>query len=83
MTDKKPTMPGGITRKEFNGLREDLQQLLSTHPRSKFTLVFLDQDGRKTDDISRATTDGLNVHEDRTLLYEEFGDVVDGEIRKR
>ncbi len=82
MTDKKPTMPGGLTREEFNGLREDLQQLLSAHPRAKFTMIFLDRGGRRTEDCFRATKYGLTVHEDEKLLYEEFGDVVDGEVRK-
>jgi hypothetical protein len=74
MSEKKPTMPGGLTRQEFNGLREDLQQLLSDHPRAKFTVIFLDQDGRKTEDASKFAKYGLAVHEDETLLYEEFGD---------
>jgi hypothetical protein len=83
MTDKKPTMPGGLTREEFNGLREDLQQLLSSHPRAKFTVVFLDGEGRRTDDMARAKKYGLTVHEEEKLVYEEFGDVFDGKIRKR
>lgn len=83
MTDKKPTMPGGLTREEFEGLREDLQKLLSAHPRAKFTMIFLDREGRRTEDGSRATRYGLTVHEDEELLLEEFGDIVDGEARKR
>lgn len=83
MTDKKPTMPGGLTREEFNGLREDLQQLLSTHPRAKFTVIFLDREGRRTEDMARASKYGLTVHEEERIVYEEFGDVADGKVKKK
>jgi hypothetical protein len=76
-------MPGGLTRQEFEGLREDLQRLLSDHPRAKFTVVFLDDQGRRTEDSSRFARYGLTVHEDESLLYEEYGDVVDGQARKK
>ncbi len=83
MTDKKPTMPGGLTREEFNGLREDLQQILSTHPRAKFTVVFLDRGGRRTEDMSQASKYGLTVHEEEKIVYEEFGDVLNGKVRRK
>lgn len=77
MGEKRALMPGGLTREEFEGLREDLQQLLSDHPRAKFTVVFLDEEGRRTEDGSKFARYGLTVHEDDAIVYEEYGDVAD------
>lgn len=68
-------MPGGLTKKEFDGLREDLQVLLSEHPAAEFTIIFLDKDGNRTEDRSKAVRYGMRVHEHDQLLFEEFGDV--------
>lgn len=68
-------MPGGITRTEFENLREDLKELISNHPGARFTIVFTDEEGERTNDVSLAKRYGLMVHDGNTLLYEEFGDV--------
>lgn len=73
MNDNKPLMPGGLTREEFEGLREDLKELLSAHPRAKFTIVLTDKDGNPTVDPAKARRYGMTVHEDGRLLFEEFG----------
>ena len=68
-------MPGGFTRTEFESLREDLQELLSAHPGARFTIILTDEEGKVTDDVSRAKRYGLTVHEGDVLLHAEFGDV--------
>ncbi len=73
--DKRPPMPGGLTRTEFESLREDLQELFSAHPGARFTILLTDEDGNVTDDESLAKRYGLTVHEGDALLYEEVGDV--------
>jgi hypothetical protein len=83
MDRKKASMPGGLTRQEFEGLREDFQQILSEHPRARFMVVFLDEEGRQTEDSSKFKKYGLSVYEDEHLLYEEIGDIVDGMARKK
>ncbi len=83
MEDERPPMPGGLTRSEFEGLREDLQRLLSAHPAAKVTIVLTDEEGKKTDDVSKAKRYGLMIQEGNVLLHEEFGDVdwiVDEEV---
>ena len=67
-------MPGGFTRAEFENLREDLRELLGAHPGARFTIILTDEEGRMTDDASKAKRYGLTVHEGDVLLYEEFGD---------
>ncbi|KQM11159.1 hypothetical protein AOA80_09685 [Methanomassiliicoccales archaeon RumEn M1] len=72
---ERSPMPGGFTRTEFESLREDLQELLSAHPGARFTIILTDEEGKVTDDVSRAKRYGLTVHEGDVLLHEEFGDV--------
>lgn len=67
-------MPGGFTRTEFASLREDLQGLLGAHPGARFTIILTDEEGKLTDDASKAKRYGLTIHEGYVLLYEEFGD---------
>jgi len=69
-----PIMPGGLTRSEFEGLREDLRELLSDHPGARFTIVLTDEEGKETEDPMKAKRYGLTVHEGEKLLFEEFGD---------
>lgn len=83
MMEKKASMPGGLTRQEFEGLREDFQTILSEHPRAKFTIIFLDEEGKQTTDSSMFKKYGLTVWEDEALLYEETGDIVEGTARKK
>lgn len=75
-------MHGGVTRSEFEGLREDLQRLLSEHPRAKFTILLLDRDGHRTEELMKATRYGLTVYEDDRLIYEELGRVAGGVMVK-
>lgn len=82
MMDKKPLMHGGLTREEFNGLRDDLQQLFSDHPRAKCTILLLDNEGHRTEELNLAVRYGLVVYEDDSLIYEEMGVVVEGMMRK-
>jgi hypothetical protein len=82
MKKTKPQMHGGMTRSEYDGLREDLQQLLSDHPRAKFTILFLDGEGHRTEDLQLAARYGLTVYEDENLIFEELGRV-DGGIMVR
>jgi hypothetical protein len=82
MKKTKPQMHGGVTRSEYDGLREDLQQILSDHPRAKFTILFLDREGHRTEDLQRAARYGLTVYEDENLIFEELGRV-DGGIMVR
>jgi hypothetical protein len=78
MKKNKPPMHGGVTRNEFDGLREDLQKIISEHPRAKFTILLLDRDGRRTEDLLKAVKYGLTVHEDGQLIFEELGRVAGG-----
>lgn len=71
---KRAPMPGGLTRREFDGLREDLRELLSAHPRAKFTIVLMDEEGKVTTDHAKAARYGLTVYEDDVLLLEEYGE---------
>lgn len=75
-------MHGGMTRDEFEGLREDIQALISEHPRAKFTIVLLDEEGHRTDDLSKAVKYGLTAYEDDRLILEELGRVDDGVMVK-
>lgn len=72
--DNRVLMPGGLTRGEFEGLREDIQEIISEHPRAKFTFVFIDDEGKVTEDPDQAKRYGLTVHEDDALIHEEFGE---------
>jgi hypothetical protein len=71
-------MRGGVTKNEFDGLREDLQKLISEHPRAKFTILLLDGEGHRTEDLQRAKKYGLTVYEDDQLIFEELGRVTGG-----
>jgi hypothetical protein len=75
-------MHGGMTKEEFEGLREDLQKLISEHPRAKFTILLLDANGNRTEDLQKATRYGLTAYEDDRLILEEMGTVVDGMMIK-
>ena len=75
-------MHGGMTRDEFEGLREDIQALISEHPRAKFTIVLLDEEGRRTEDLNKAVKYGLTAYEDDKLILEELGRVDDGMMIK-
>ncbi|MBI0582854.1 MAG: hypothetical protein ISF22_01355 [Methanomassiliicoccus sp.] len=78
MKEKKPPMRGGLTKREFDSLREDLRQLVSDHPRAQFTILLLDREGHRTDDISSASRYGLTVYEDDKLIFQEMGVVTNG-----
>ena len=82
MNKRKPPMHGGVTKNEFEGLREDLQKLISDHPRAKFTILLLDRDGHRTEDLLKAARYGLTAYEDDRLIFEEMGTVVDGMMVK-
>jgi hypothetical protein len=82
MSNRKPPMHGGMTKEEFEGLREDLQKLISEHPRAKFTILLLDANGNRTEDLQKATRYGLTAYEDDRLILEEMGTVVDGMMIK-
>jgi hypothetical protein len=71
-------MHGGLTTGEFEGLRYDLQHLVSDHPRAKFTFLLLDRDGHQTKELDSAVRYGLTAYEDDQLIYEEMGRVVKG-----
>jgi hypothetical protein len=78
MIDRRSMLHGGLTRQEFDGLREDIQRLFSEHPRAKCTILLLDDDGHRTEDLGTATRYGLVVYEDDVLIHEELGDVLAG-----
>lgn len=82
MKSTKPPMHGGLTKSEFDGLREDLQRLISEHPRAKFTILLLDSEGHRTEDLDRATQYGLTAYEDDRLIFEEMGKVDGGVLIK-
>jgi hypothetical protein len=75
-------MHGGLTTEEFDHLRSDLQQLVSDHPRAKFTILLLDREGHRTEDLSAAVRYGLTAYEHDKLIYEEMGIVVKGIMTK-
>ncbi|MDW5563846.1 MAG: hypothetical protein SA339_11515 [Methanomassiliicoccus sp.] len=82
MNRKSPPMHGGMTRSEFDGLRDDLKKLICEHPRAKFTILLVDGRGRRTEDLSRAARYGFTVHEDDRLIFEEVGRVTAGVMIK-
>lgn len=82
MRKNKPPMRGGVTRSEFEGLREDLQKIISEHPRAKLTILLLDENGWRTDELSKARRYGFTVYEDDRLVYEEMGRVAGGMMIK-
>ena len=69
-------------RSEFED-RERTCRDCSAHPAAKVTIVLTDEEGKKTDDVSKAKRYGLMIQEGNVLLHEEFGDVdwiVDEEV---
>ncbi len=76
--DKKTVLHGGITREEFDSMREDLRQLFCDHPRAELTILLLDEEGHRTEELVSARRYGLVVYEDGALIHEELGDVIEG-----
>lgn len=76
--DKRTVLRGGLTRQEFDSLREDIRQLFSDHPRAELTILLLDEEGHCTEDLESARRYGLVIYEDDILIHEELGDVVEG-----
>lgn len=83
MVDRSDMLHGGLTRQEFDGLREDLRRLFSEHPRAECTILLLDDEGHRTDDLDLATRYGLVIYEDDVLIHEELGDVLGGSLLRR
>ena len=80
--DRKTVLHGGLTRGEFDSLREDLRQLFSDRPRAEVTILLLDEDGHRTEDLASARRYGLVVYEDGALVHEELGDVIEGMLSR-
>ncbi len=77
IVDRKKTTPrpGGLTREEFEGLREDIQEVLSEHPLSRFTIALIDENGVRTTDPAKAARYGMTVYEGDRVIFEEYGSV--------
>lgn len=80
--DKRTVLHGGLTRGEFDSMREDLQKLFSDHPRAELTILLLDGEGHRTEDLGGACRYGLVVYEDGVLIHEELGDVIEGVLSR-
>lgn len=72
---KRSPMPGGLTREEFEGLREDIQEILGEHPLSSFTIALIDENGERTSDPAKAVRYGMTVYEGDKIIFEEHGAV--------
>lgn len=80
--DKRTVLRGGLTRGEFDSMREDLRQLFSDHPRAEITILLLDEEGHRTEDLAGARRYGLVIYEDDILIHEELGDVTEGMLSR-
>ncbi|NLT38632.1 MAG: hypothetical protein GXX95_10850 [Methanomassiliicoccus sp.] len=80
--DKRTVLRGGITRGEFDSMRDDLRQLFSDHPRAEITILLLDEEGHRIEDLTSARRYGLVIYEDDILIHEELGDVFEGVLRR-